>query len=592
MTRRRLRLGCSSDEEEDSPLFQEPADSANSASLPVALEISDDDAEFVDVPEELDGGGAARPSFPGHESMVAHLERMGLRLSNAWVDGLQLQTSVPGFSHLDAASKAKICFQHFLRSDMNSSGGGVLPPNVGSLHQVDLAGPFVLQVDEIVNISCPIRDRYQNASVGPKRCLKLSMTDGIQRVFGMEYRPMEMLEPLAPAGLKVAMSNVHIRHGLLMLVPEVLVVLGGVVDELEAARQRLVEEVNKPPRGKRTRSGVTPSLATRATAAAWPHNPNAMEQNGSVGTVQSVVSQTTRGSNLPHTPVEVGPNPRISDLWTAHNNGQPPIPSPSSNFISDFEDMHMDTASASPSAGPSANAEAVFERVDYDSAPSAAPTMSNSGLGVVSSASDMHCDRLSPERLDADLDPPRTAFNLIGEDAVRYEEHPQVGDDDRPFTYIASLSTKWATLRGHTSSVQGKVKCLLTGVKGFQYKHRTSYELCVYIDDGSLISEILIHHDVVERGIGHSPQAVTTALSSSNSTIVSNMKETLKRFQSFLADFEGVMLIEIGETSPFPIALEMDKGCSTSDAWMLLERLKTSTAATEQPFLGPICLSP
>jgi RecQ-mediated genome instability protein 1 len=36
-----------------------------------------------------------------------------------------------------------------------------------------------------------------------------------------------------------------------MLVPEAVEILGGVVDELEAARARLVSEVNKPPRGKR-----------------------------------------------------------------------------------------------------------------------------------------------------------------------------------------------------------------------------------------------------------------------------------------------------------------------------------------------------
>lgn len=29
------------------------------------------------------------------------------------------------------------------------------------------------------------------------------MTDGVQRVFGMEYRPIQALEVLAPAGLKV-----------------------------------------------------------------------------------------------------------------------------------------------------------------------------------------------------------------------------------------------------------------------------------------------------------------------------------------------------------------------------------------------------
>lgn len=36
-----------------------------------------------------------------------------------------------------------------------------------------------------------------------------------------------------------------------MLVPESFEVLGGLVEELDAARQRLVEEVNKPARGKR-----------------------------------------------------------------------------------------------------------------------------------------------------------------------------------------------------------------------------------------------------------------------------------------------------------------------------------------------------
>ena len=43
----------------------------------------------------------------------------------------------------------------------------------------------------------------------------------------------------------------HIRRGLLVSVPEVIDILGGIADELEAARDRLVSEVNKPPRGKR-----------------------------------------------------------------------------------------------------------------------------------------------------------------------------------------------------------------------------------------------------------------------------------------------------------------------------------------------------
>jgi RecQ-mediated genome instability protein 1 len=55
----------------------------------------------------------------------------------------------------------------------------------------------------MVNISAPIKERYQNAPTGPKRCLKLSMTDGVHRIFGIEYRPIKELEVLAPSGFKV-----------------------------------------------------------------------------------------------------------------------------------------------------------------------------------------------------------------------------------------------------------------------------------------------------------------------------------------------------------------------------------------------------
>lgn len=51
--------------------------------------------------------------------------------------------------------------------------------------------------------------------------------------------------------MQIVVSNVQVRHGLFMLVPEIMQVLGGMVEELEEARKRLVVEVNKPPRGKR-----------------------------------------------------------------------------------------------------------------------------------------------------------------------------------------------------------------------------------------------------------------------------------------------------------------------------------------------------
>lgn len=57
---------------------------------------------------------------------------------------------------------------------------------------------------------------------------------------------------------------------------------------------------------------------------------------------------------------------------------------------------------------------------------------------------------------------------------------------------------------------------------------------------------------------------------------------------------QGIILVEINANSTFPVALEMNQACSTSDAWMLLRRLKKFTSPQKSPHshLKPIDLSP
>ncbi|XP_074562784.1 recQ-mediated genome instability protein 1-like, partial [Curcuma longa] len=131
------------------------------------------------------------------------------------------------------------------------------------------------------------------------------------------------------------------------------------------------------------------------------------------------------------------------------------------------------------------------------------------------------------------------------EDAVEIE-HPLIlsGVDSIPFTYLACLFAKWTTEKDKIPQIHRRIKCFLTGVKGFQFKERRTYELSVYVDDGSLISEVLIDHKVVQNGIGHSPEEVTAALSSTEKRIVADMRETMKKFQLFLAKFEVVLFCD------------------------------------------------
>ncbi|KAI3928731.1 hypothetical protein MKW98_024332 [Papaver atlanticum] len=114
----------------------------------------------------------------------------------------ELNNSVPGFANFDVHAKGKIIIQHVLLSDMNFSGAGVLPKDIDTLDQVTLPGPYFLQVDEVVDVRCFRQDIMRVVPLGIERCLKLSMTDGVQRVYGLSFRPIKDLHVLAPAGFK------------------------------------------------------------------------------------------------------------------------------------------------------------------------------------------------------------------------------------------------------------------------------------------------------------------------------------------------------------------------------------------------------
>ncbi|CAK7336760.1 unnamed protein product [Dovyalis caffra] len=659
MSRRRLRLSSYSDDddggdeevqnqqqqqqdyeierESENESLQVPNPNPNLPEQPEPLPISSDEADFVDVSDILT---PPSPPLENHLPPVAppisgcpigdFLLRMGLSVKREWLDSCLRQID----NSLDIESKAKLCFGQFLISDMNYCGAGVLPPHLDSMHLVDLPGPFVLQVDEIVNISCPLKGRFQDANAGMKRCLKLSMTDGIQRVFAMEYRPIKDLKVLAPAGFKVAICNVHVRHGLLMLVPEALEVLGGVVEELDSARQRLADEINKPPRGRsihggenlevigkrfpeafdlagyfsfnlfnwpvRSRTGEVPPLASRATLAAWPPNgvniPGGTNNSGNAfGHTNTSVNdlQNTNGSvnALGHTNSSVN-----AVQHTSRSTVQVATP-----FQEDGQGANFAVS------GTGTRQRAVEECTVPMSAENAVPNLSSS---IVSDVEEMHINDPSISGASS-LSNQRSSATLEQYDVHRIDgfEHPLILSRDReiPFTYLASLSAKWAAMKEREPSVRGKIKCFLTGVKGFQYKQRTTYELQVYVDDGSLISEILIDHnvssklkftfgfyEVVLKGIGYSPEEVTAALSSSDTKRVGEMKETLKQFQIILVNFEGIMLVEINGACKLPVALEMNQGCPSSDAWLLMRRLKSFSSAqtTQHSSVEPIDISP
>ncbi|XP_013609255.1 PREDICTED: recQ-mediated genome instability protein 1 [Brassica oleracea var. oleracea] len=630
MPRRRLRLQHYSDDDDDEEGEDEIGasgigDSAQSVSRAPSVQPESSSASnlnpnpveqtTVSEVEIIDVSGNSTPSPPessipvdpseaevqnGYDSPIAEaLSRMGIKLKTEWwVSCLSwLEASVPEFSRLEVAAKAKHCFEQFLFCDMNLCGGGILPRNVASMVLEELAGPFVLQVDEIVNIGCALKGRYENANAGLKRCLKLSMTDGVQRVFGMEYRPIKDLQVLAPAGLKIVVSSVQVRHGLLMLVPETIQVLGGMVEELEEARKRLVIEVNKPPRGIRTRNRGVASLATRASLAAWSLNDNdtGNQVNSSTSGDASHVQANGQGNSANVTRTHISPR-TMSNLPASINVEA---------TFSRVEHMQIDTAithgertfsglhSTSSNIHTTASTPPTScsgTRLFYNSG--CENTLDQQTSNVTSFVEEMHIDNGNVRDTTGPVY--GSGSGAVADDEVSNMvvdlETPSVmsTNPETPFTYLAEMSQNWAVMKDTMPFVQGRIKCFLTGVKRFQFKQQSTFELICYVDDGSLICEILLHNDVVQRRIGHSSMEVTAALTSSAPTRENAMmKEKLKGFQLFLADFEGMMVVEMNRTSQYPVAIEMNQGCSSTDARLLFERIKSSGIAPPVVVLSP-----
>lgn len=188
MGRRRLRLNCSDDETDipwpdtrATPQLHQQTIPQTNTSPPhpsSAIDISDEEtADFIDVSEDLSRPSPPSPPPPAASSIPGptrptpaaplsygpaaafefpvseYLGRMGVVLRREWLSAcLNRLGSVHGFTDLDVGTKAKLCFKQFLLSDMNYSGGGVLPANVDSLHLIDLSGPLVLQVCLLISL--------------------------------------------------------------------------------------------------------------------------------------------------------------------------------------------------------------------------------------------------------------------------------------------------------------------------------------------------------------------------------------------------------------------------------------------------------
>eukprot|EP01063_Lacrimia_lanifica_P014605 TRINITY_DN2116_c0_g2_i1.p1 TRINITY_DN2116_c0_g2~~TRINITY_DN2116_c0_g2_i1.p1 ORF type:complete len:411 (+),score=98.18 TRINITY_DN2116_c0_g2_i1:64-1296(+) len=122
-----------------------------------------------------------------------------------------------------------------------------------------VAGPVLVQVDEVVDVSLPAREAAKNVAAGgrgwnhntAKRLLRLALSDGVRAFPALEARPCPGLDASLIPGCKLLLRNVEFRHGTALLTPDTAQPLGGHVEalcQLDAAhwQQALLGVVGKP----------------------------------------------------------------------------------------------------------------------------------------------------------------------------------------------------------------------------------------------------------------------------------------------------------------------------------------------------------
>eukprot|EP00963_Diacronema_lutheri_P003225 scaffold270_cov347-Pavlova_lutheri.AAC.40 len=157
----------------------------------------------------------------------------------------------------------------YLNTDLRVCGRGTLPGPVDAMEV--LRGKHVLQVDEAVDVSLPAKERFQAKPKHANRCLKLALTDGKTDLVGFE-RTLLAWDGTAEdlVGSKILVEDVEVRRGVLVLVNERTIVLGGNSPTMREARDRALGRWNARRTREEMRQGCSvQGRVQEARRAAW-----------------------------------------------------------------------------------------------------------------------------------------------------------------------------------------------------------------------------------------------------------------------------------------------------------------------------------
>lgn len=183
----------------------------------------------------------------------SHNVRVSLDWVEACVEFLNQEFQIPVESGSLQRLKNSV-YEQWLSADLEEIGVQCLPPDLSAAQKTTLHGSYALQINGIRDIGKSAYSQLkqldgaanENAEVSatpkpsmpeweakPTRMLMMNLTDGINCVQGMEYKPTPCLSVDLPVGVKVVIQGpIDCRFGVLLLTAEKIRVLGGGVEAL------------------------------------------------------------------------------------------------------------------------------------------------------------------------------------------------------------------------------------------------------------------------------------------------------------------------------------------------------------------------
>lgn len=166
-----------------------------------------------------------------------------------WLSGCVEYLSEDTENNYSEAEIKDLAKEQWLLNDLKEICPGSLPANLKVQMKTVLTGRFVLQINAVIDIGTPAYQQYlklqkvnmENVEattnyedkVSSHRMMKLYLTDGVQEICALEYKPMRNLSCDITPGCKVLIKGpVDCRRGQLLLTESSVELLGGEVQEI------------------------------------------------------------------------------------------------------------------------------------------------------------------------------------------------------------------------------------------------------------------------------------------------------------------------------------------------------------------------